>query len=146
MIKLTAALTLLPLLATPALAETAPQQKAPASVDMTTLLHDMTGKPFPDPTAATPADPGCAKCGPLTLGTAIAVSLCGSQPGDLPSETSLAKAVRCTLGMSLMGNTKAVVTASQVVTIEGHLGNWSPGVIARIIPLIDPSQTLTNPP
>jgi hypothetical protein len=119
------------------------QTKAPSpyTIDMTVRLLDIAGQPITDPSQMTAADPQCAKCGPLTLGAAIATSLCTERREDA-SETALSKAQRCSLGMRKMHDAEAKLTIEELTTIKGHLGSWGPLVLARIIPLIDPNENL----
>jgi hypothetical protein len=132
------------LLAFPAVARSAPPPPPPPFlIDMTTVLLGLLGKPLVNPTLATKDDPDCARCD-LTLGAAIALSLCTDRQQDA-SEPALSKAKRCALGMALETQKAAVLTAPQIADIESRLGNWAPIVVTRIIPLIDPNVDLSKP-
>ena len=108
-------------------------------IDMTAPLIQLNGQPFADPAQASKADPDCSKCGPLTLGSAIAEALCANSP-DVQHEDALAKFRACSLGERLQNDKAAHLTAAEVTQIEARLGLWSPGVLVKIIPVIDPNQ------
>ena len=133
-----AALLILPLAAK---AQTAP---SPRTVDMTTVLTDLHGKPIPDGTQATIADPQCAKCGPLTLGTAVALALLTDRGRDEPGLSAIDKAKRGVLAMRLLDASAAVLTAAEAAEIIKLSSILSPMVEMRLVPLIDPAVDLTK--
>lgn len=123
-----------------AAAQTAPPAAPPVatfrSIDMTTVLKDLQGKTFKDPT-----EPAGKDQPDLTAGMAVALSMCGERPED-NRETALSKAKRCSLGQALLGDKQASLTGPQIKDIEDRITNWSPAVVLRIIQLIDPAQNL----
>lgn len=123
----------------PAFATEAP---AARTIDMTTVITDLHGKPVPDGTQVTPDDPKCEKCAPLTLGTVIANALLADRR-DEPNLSAIDKAKRGVLAMRIVDDTAAVLTAPQVSEIERLLNIWSPLVVARALPLIDPATDLS---
>lgn len=123
----------------------APALASAGTIDMTTALVDPMhgGKQFPDPNQAVLTPTGqqdCTKCGPLTLGMAIATAMCaGTQEHGASGGTPLQKAQDCSLGQRLIGDKAASLTAAQIKTIEDDMGIWSPAVGAQVIKLIDPN-------
>jgi hypothetical protein len=80
-----AALALLPITAS---AQTVPPSP-PRAFDMTLSLTGLDGKtPIPDMAQATTADPTCAKCEPLTIGSVVERALLTPLPGDSPPPPS----------------------------------------------------------
>jgi hypothetical protein len=116
----------------------------PHTTDMTVVLLDLHGKPFPDPQFATKEDPQCEKCAHLTLGSAVATALCTDRR-DEPALGAVEKAKRCALGLRLMTETKAALTAKEVADIEHVMSLWGGAVDAYALPLLDPNLDLSKP-
>jgi hypothetical protein len=131
------------LLASPASSPAAGAAEAPRTVDMTQVVLDQKGDPVPDATQQTPDDPRCTKCGPLTLGAAIAVVLLIDHK-DEPNINSLEKAKRAALATKILGNKEAVLTPQQVTEITKLMNIWTPIVISRVLPAIDPTVDLSK--
>jgi hypothetical protein len=130
-----------PLLASAALAAFAAEPAR--SIDMTTILLDQKGKPIPDATQLTPDDPACAKCGPLTLGSAIATALL-TERKDEPNVSSLDKARRAALALRLIDDKAATLTAKQTADIVRLMNLWGGIVVVRVLPILDPALDLSD--
>lgn len=117
--------------------------EAPRTIDMTTVITDLHGKPLPDGSKATADDPKCEKCAPLTLGTVVASALLAERK-DEPNLSTVDKAKRGVLAMRIVDDKAAVLTAPQVSEIERLLNAWSLLVVARALPLIDPATDLSG--
>lgn len=115
----------------------------PRTIDMTTPITDLHGKPLPDGSQATQDDPKCEKCTALTLGTVVASALLAERK-DEPNLSAVDKAKRGVLAMRIVDDKAAVLTAPQVSEIERLLTVWSPLVVARALPLIDPATDLSG--
>jgi hypothetical protein len=114
------------------------------TVDMTTVLHDESGKPIKDPSenvATVPGglvDPDCSKCPPLTLGAAVASALFmldrDASGADLWTRGALATRVRT--------EKAATLTAAEVTLIEKLLAKRYPApiIIMQAFPLLDPNS------
>ena len=125
------------LLASSAIAAEAPH------IDMMTVITDLHGKPIPDGSQATPADPQCQKCSPLTLGVVVATALLTDRK-DEPNLSALDKAKRGLLAMRIVNDKAAALTAPQISEIERLLNVWPPLIVARALPLIDPATDLSG--
>jgi hypothetical protein len=119
----------------------AAEPPAPRTIDMTAVITDMHGKPLPDGAQASADDPRCEKCAPLTLGAVIASALLADRK-DEPGVSTIEKAKRGSLAMRVIDDKAAVLNASQVADITRLLSVWSPLIIARAMPLIDPAVKL----
>ncbi len=133
-----AALVLLPIAA---LAQAA---SMPAhTVDMTTPLHDVDGKPLKDPAAHDPDDPTCAKCPPLTVGDVVARALFNVPGSDDPHAKADPQKLwaRGALAMRIQKDKTAVLTAPEIAMIEELVGRGypSPLLIMQVFPLLDPA-------
>lgn len=128
------------LIAAPALALGA---DPPRTVDMTTVLLDQKGKPIPDATMATPEDPKCDKCSPLTLGAAVATALLTDRK-DEQFLSSIDKAKRATLALRLLDNKAATLTAKETADIVRLMNIWGGIVVVRSLPILDPNLDLTD--
>lgn len=126
------------LLTAPALAA-----ESPRTIDMTTVITDLRGKPIPDGTQVTSADPKCDNCTALTLGMVAATALLADRK-DEPNLTAVDKAKRGVLAMKILGDKAAVLTAPQVSEIERLLNVWPPLIVAKALPLIDPATDLSG--
>jgi hypothetical protein len=131
------------LTALPALAATpdAARPDGHHTIDMMTVMTDIHGKPIIDFSQVTPADPKCEKCGPLTLGTVVASALLTDKPAG-PGQLTMSaidKAKHGILAMQLLDNKAAVLSAAEASEIIALLNVWSPLVVARAVPLIDPN-------
>jgi hypothetical protein len=115
----------------------------PRVIDMTVVLTDLRGKPIVDTTQATVEDPQCARCGPLTLGTAVALALL-TERKDEPNLSAVDKAKRGILAMRLLDNKAATLTGPETALIDRLVSVLSPMVVARVIPLIDPTVDLSK--
>lgn len=128
----------LSLLATPAFAA-----EAPRTIDMTTVITDLHGKPLPDGTQVTADDPQCTKCSPLTLGVVVASALLADRK-DEPNLSAIDKAKRGALALRILNEKAAVLTATQASEITRLLTVWTPLVVARALPLIDPATDISG--
>lgn len=128
------------LLSTPVMAAEVP---APRTIDMTTVITDIHGKPIPDGSQITSDDPRCEKCTPLTLGTVVASSLLADRK-DEPNLSTVDKAKRGTLAMRLIDDKEAVLTPPQITEIERLMTIWTPLVVARALPMIDPATDISG--
>lgn len=115
----------------------------PRTIDMTQVLTDQYGKPIPDATKVTPEDPTCAKCPPLTLGTAVATALLAEHKEEA-NLSSLDKAKRATLGLRLLDNKAAILNAKETADTIRLLNVWGSIVVVRAVPLLDPNLDLTD--
>lgn len=127
-----------PLLVVPALAA-----EAPRTIDMTTVITDLHGKPIPDGTQVTSADPKCENCTALTLGMVAATALLAERK-DEPNLSAIDKAKRGVLAMKIVDDKAVVLTAPQVSEIERLLNVWPPLIVAKALPLIDPATDLSG--
>jgi hypothetical protein len=116
---------------------------APRTIDMTAVLVDQKGKPIPDPTMATPDDPACAKCTPLTLGAAVATALL-TERKDEQGLSTLDKAKRATLALRLLDSKAATLTAKETADIVRLMNVWGGIVVVRALPILDPNLDLTD--
>lgn len=130
--------------------------EAPRTIDMTTIITDMHGRAIPDGSQAIPLigvdgkpvigpdakpETDCSKCGPLTLGTVVASALFTDRK-DEPYLPSLDKGKRGALALRIVDDKAVVLTATQVAEIIRLLGIWSPLIVARALPLIDPATDI----
>jgi hypothetical protein len=119
------------------------------TIDMTTVLHEESGKPIKDPSDNTatvlgpdgkPAlvDPDCSKCPPLTLGSVCAVALGAADPSA--SGTDLW--ARGALAARIKTDKAATLTAAEVTLLEKLLPKRFPVpiVIMQAFPLLDPNS------
>lgn len=126
------------------LAQTPPApDSAQRTIDMTTVIVDIAGKPVIDTTRATPDDPNCTKCGPLTLGTVVAASLLAERKEETNLST-VDKAKRGALAVKVMDNKAAVLTSAQIAEILKLMSIWSTLVVTRAVPLLDPNIDLST--
>lgn len=126
----------LSLLSAPALAA------APSPVDMTTVILDQRGKPIPDTSQATPEDPKCEKCSPLTLGTVVATALLTDRGQTEPNLSAIEKAKRGVLALKVLDGKDVTLNAKETADVVRLLSIWPPLITARAIPLIDPNQDI----
>lgn len=110
----------------------------PRTIDMTTVIVDLRGKPIIDGGQATPEDPRCEKCEPLTLGVVVSTALL-SERKDEPNLSSIEKGRRGLLAMRVADDKAAVLTSAQISEIIRLLNVWAPLVVARVIPMLDPA-------
>jgi hypothetical protein len=126
---------------TPALAQT----PLPArTVDMTTVLVDMNGAPLSDGSKVVIGPDGkadCSKCGSLTLGAAVATALLTDRR-DEQNLPAIDKAKRGALALKIMDDKASVLNPVQIEEIKRLLVIWSPLVLTRALPLIDPTVKL----
>ncbi len=115
----------------------------PRPIDMTVVLMDAMGKPIVDSSKVTAEDPKCEKCGPLTLGAAVAAALLVDRR-DEPNISALEKAKRGLLALKIMDDKGAVLTAGQIADITKLMAIWPPIVVARALPLLDPNIDLSK--
>lgn len=115
----------------------------PRTIDMTTVLTDQKGRPIPDATMATAEDPACGKCGPLTLGAAVATALLTDRK-DEPNLSSLDKAKRATLALRVVDNKAATLTAKETADIVRLMNIWGSIVVVRALPVLDPNLDLSD--
>lgn len=106
-------------------------------IDMTTILLQDNGQPMRDPSGKAEDDKDCAKCPPLTLGHAIALTL------NVPEQHLTVEQLfgRGGLIKRVKDNSEATLSAEDVTTIEHAMANatLSPSMVFQIIPMIDPN-------
>jgi hypothetical protein len=143
-----AAGVLLPLLTMGAVAQTVPPKPTePPSiisntVDMTVKVLNLDGATVSDGSVAKPKSAPADWAAPdLTFGRVIALVLCSDRPENKDkSESAADKTIRCNMGVSLMNDKAAILTAPQVSQIEDYLLLWPSNLVtAQIVNAIDPN-------
>lgn len=127
-------------------------QPAPISrtIDMTAPLKDDHGKPMIDqleavPDAKDPAKADCSKCGPLTVGHAIAHALFADLPQERTPQgystvTAEQRWARGALADRIKDDPKATLSAKEVTVIEKVVGEaYGTSIIMQVFPLLDPN-------
>lgn len=141
-----AAIVLLMLAATPAIAEDA----AKRTIDMTHVMLDEQGKPAPDIMFKEPVSPGtpdpdpaCSKCPRLTLGHAIAHALFATFPQN--PATPDQKWARAVLAERIKDDPHAALTAEEVTVIKKQMGEAYGGILlVQAFPMIDPNAKVPD--
>lgn len=111
------------------------------TIDMTTVMTDLRGHPIPDMSQATAADPQCLKCDSMTLGFVVATGLL--TPGEDDARLSaVEKAKRAALGLRLLDQRAAVLTATESAEILKAMRGLPALYLLRAVPLIDPAADL----
>lgn len=108
-------------------------------VDLSKIVLDFTGKPVPDTTFVTPADPQCEKCAPLTLAGVLVRALISPLEED-KSGDPLQGLTRYMLAQRINATPSAVeLTTEEVVVLKRRIGRaWGPLVSGQTILAIDP--------
>lgn len=115
----------------------------PRTIDMSTVITDLHGKPVPDTSQATKEDPNCAKCAPLTLGELCATGLL--TPSDSNKNLSaIEKAKRGALALKLANAHQVALTAAEVTEIMDAIKYMPPMLMVRAVPLLDPAVDLND--
>lgn len=111
---------------------------APRPIDMTVTMLDERGAPMKDPFQLTRDDPECAKCGPLTLGHAIAHALFYPEKGD--ALTGDQKWARGVLAQRVRDDKASELSSEEVTVIKKALAQVFGGIVlVQAYPMLDPN-------
>ena len=114
-------------------------KKQQRTVDMTVVLHDAHGQPFPDCIKLSDDGKNCAKFQPLTLGAAIATALYDTYPNEqIDGKQKWARGI---LAQRIEFQKDAQLTAEEVSTIKELVGKaYGVLVVMQVYPAIDPND------